>query len=80
MTALSVRTRQLVERVRGVNPHAVDAVLALAFTAAALGTVAVRIGEKDAYRDDDAFGIVLRLLQTLPIAVRSVVPLAAKTS
>jgi signal transduction histidine kinase len=77
--ALTTRVKQLIERVRGVNPHAVDAVLALAFTAAALGTVAERVGEKDAYRNDDAFGIVLLLLQTLPIAVRSVAPLAALT-
>ena len=77
MVAVTTRTRQLVQRIRGVNPHAVDAVLALGFTAAALLTVAERVGGNDAYRHDDIYGIVLLLLQTLPIAVRSVAPLGA---
>ena len=77
--ALKLRTKHLIERVRGVNPHAVDALLALGFTAAALWTVAARVGGDDAYRDDDFFGIALLLLQTLPIAARSVGPLGALT-
>ena len=44
MPALTIRTKQLVERIRGVDPHAVDALLALGFTAAALWTVAERVG------------------------------------
>jgi len=79
MPALTRRTRQLIERIRGVNPHAVDALLALGFTAAALWTVAARVGGDDAFREDDFFGIVLLLFQTLPIAARSVAPLGALT-
>ncbi len=74
-----MRTRHLLERIRGVNPHAVDGLLALAFTAAALWTVAERVGGDGAFRDDDFFGIALLLLQTLPIAARSVTPLGALT-
>lgn len=77
--ALTLRTKHLIERIRGVNPHAVDALLALGFTAAALWTVAARVGGDDAFRDDDFFGIALLLLQTLPIAARSVAPLGALT-
>lgn len=74
-----MRTKQLIERIRGVNPHAVDGLLALGFTAAALWSVAERVGGDDAFRDDDFFGIALLLLQTLPIAARSVAPLGALT-
>jgi len=77
MPALTARTKYLMQRIRGVNPHAVDALLALGFTAAALWTVAERVGGNDAFRDDDFFGIALLLLQTLPIAARSVAPLGA---
>lgn len=79
MTPVTTRTRQLADRVRRVDPHAIDALLALGFTIAALVTVAQRLGDKDVYRSDDALGIVLLLLQTLPIAARSVAPLAALT-
>jgi signal transduction histidine kinase len=80
MTPAEPRKPSLVDRIRGVNPHAVDAFLALVFTVAALGTVANRVGDQDdVYRGDDFFGIVLLLLQTLPLALRSVVPLAALT-
>ncbi len=71
------RAMQLFQRMRGVNPHAVDALLALGFTAAALWTVAERVGGDGPFRDDDFMGIALLLLQTLPIAVRSVAPLGA---
>lgn len=77
MSALTERTKQLIERIRGINPHAVDALLALGFTTAALWTVVERVGQDNAFRDDDFFGIGLLLLQTLPIAVRSVAPLGA---
>jgi signal transduction histidine kinase len=70
-------TSTIIERIRRANPHAVDAVLALAFTGAALWTVALRVGDHEGFRGDDAFGIVLVLLQTLPIAARNVAPLAA---
>jgi signal transduction histidine kinase len=74
---LTERTRDIIERIRSVNPHAVDALLALAFTAAALWTVAARVGNDDVFRDDDFAGIGLVLLQTLPVAARTVAPLAA---
>lgn len=74
-----MRTKQLIERIPGVNPHAIDGLLALAFTAGALWTVAERVGGHSAFRDDDFLGIALLLLQTLPIAARSVTPLGALT-
>ena len=77
MASLTARARQIVDRAQRLNPNAVDAAIALAFTAAALWIVAIRIGEDTAYRDGDALGIVLLLLQTLPLAVRRVAPLAA---
>jgi signal transduction histidine kinase len=73
----TTRTKQFIERIRVVDPHAIDALLAFGFTAAALGTAAARVGENDGFRDDDLFGIALLLLQTLPIAARSVAPLVA---
>ena len=72
-------TKNLIEHIRGINPHGVDALLALGFTAAALWNVATRVGGDGAFREDDFFGIGLLLLQTLPIAVRSVAPLGALT-
>ena len=69
---------QATARIRGINPHAVDALLALAFTITALWTVAAR-GDDDAYREDDFLAIALLLLQTLPIAWRTAAPLAALT-
>ncbi len=78
VSALTIRTKHLIERLRAVDPHAVDALLALAFTAAALWTVARQsAAPMMRYRDDDVFGIALLLLQTLPIAARRVAPLAA---
>jgi signal transduction histidine kinase len=62
-----------------VNAHALDAAIALAFTAGALWTVADRVGAEDDFRSDDVFGIALLLLQTLPIAARSVAPITALT-
>lgn len=77
MSALSLRTKPVVSRFRRVDPHAVDVLLALVFTVAALWNVAIRVGETDAFREDDGFGIVLLLLQTVPIAARRVSPLGA---
>jgi signal transduction histidine kinase len=72
-----MRTKGLFERIRRVDPHAVDALLALAFTVAALWTVAARVGDDDRYRSDDFLGIGLLLLQTMPLAARRVAPLGA---
>ena len=77
MRAATVQTKHLLERIRGIDPHAIDALLALVFTAAALATVAMRVRHNDGYRSDDIFGITLLLLQTLPIAARTAAPLAA---
>jgi signal transduction histidine kinase len=79
VSALTTRAKHVVERIRGVDPHAVDALLALAFTGGALWTVAARVGDDEGFRNDDFLGILLLLLQTLPIAARSVAPLAALT-
>jgi signal transduction histidine kinase len=67
------------ERFGRIDRHAVDFTLALAFTIAALWTVAERVGKEDVFLDDDFFGVALLLLQTLPIAARRVAPLAALT-
>jgi signal transduction histidine kinase len=77
MTELTARARYLIGRIRGVNPHAVDAFMALIFTGAALWTVADRVGQDDVYRETDPLGIVLLLLQTLPLSARSAAPLGA---
>jgi signal transduction histidine kinase len=69
----------IMERLGRIDKHAVDFVLALAFTIAALWTVAERVGKEDVFLDDDFFGVALLLLQTLPIAARRVAPLAALT-
>lgn len=69
--------QRVIERVRRVDAHALDAALALAFTVAALMNVASRIGDDERYRKDDAFGVLLLLLQTVPIAMRSVAPIGA---
>jgi signal transduction histidine kinase len=67
------------ERFGRIDRHAVDFTLALAFTIAALWTVAERVGKEDVFLDDDFIGVALLLLQTLPIAARRVAPLAALT-
>lgn len=64
-------------RARSVNPHALDALLALVFTSVALWNVTDRVGQNAGFRRDDAFGTMLLLLQTVPIAARSVAPLPA---
>ena len=79
MRSLSAAAKQALERARRINPQAVDALLALAFTGAALWTVAGRVSEDTAYRNDDVLLIALVLLQTMPVAARSVAPLAALT-
>jgi signal transduction histidine kinase len=79
MSVLATRTQRLIERIRGIDPHAVDAFLALAFTAGALWAVAARVDADDVFRDDDFLGIALLLLQTLPIAARTAAPLRALT-
>ena len=77
VTGRTSTANRLAERVRSINPHAVDGVLALAFTGVALWTLVDRVDDSGEYRDDDVLGIALVLLQTLPIAARSVAPLAA---
>ncbi len=79
MASLTTRARDVLERIERVNPLAVDAALALAFTVGGLLTLADRVGEDDIYRGVDVLAVVLLLLQTLPIAVRRVAPLAAIT-
>jgi signal transduction histidine kinase len=69
------QTRNVVKRIRAIDPHAVDALVALALTVAALVIVIGRIGGDDEFRDNDFLGTALVLLQTLPLAVRRVAPL-----
>jgi signal transduction histidine kinase len=70
-------SNQLVRRLRTIDPRAVDGALALAFTVAALATLAARTGAHAVFRDDDALSIVLVLAQTLPLAARRAAPLPA---
>jgi signal transduction histidine kinase len=77
VSALTNRIGDAIAGLRRVNPHAVDFVLALTFTVAALWTVAERVGDENEFRDDDFLGIALLLLQTVSIAARSVFPLGA---
>jgi signal transduction histidine kinase len=79
VAARTTRAKPLIERIRSVNPHAVDALLALAFTAAALWTAAERVSADGPFRGDDFLGVALLLLQTLPVAARRVAPLGALT-
>jgi signal transduction histidine kinase len=69
------RANDLIRRIRAIDPHAVDALVALALTAAALVTVIGRLNGEDEFRDNDFLGTALVLLQTLPLAARRVAPL-----
>ena len=75
----SGRASDLIARVRAIDPHAVDALLALALTVAALATAVARIGDHNEFRNVDAPAIALVLLQTLPLAARRVAPLGVLT-
>lgn len=70
----SVSVGKLLARVRAIDPHLVDAVVALGLTAAALIVTAGRIGDRNQFREVDFLALVLVLLQTLPLAVRRVAP------
>jgi signal transduction histidine kinase len=69
------RTRDVTRRVRSVDPHAVDALIALVLTGVALGILVGRTGDQNGFRSNDFLGTALVLLQTLPLAVRRVSPL-----
>src|SRR3989304_8382012 len=71
------RASDLIRRIRAIDPHAVDALVALALTVAALVMVVGRINGDDEFRDNDFLGTALVLLQTLPLALRRVAPLGA---
>jgi signal transduction histidine kinase len=60
---------------REVDPRAIDVLIALVLTAAALATVIGRSGDDNDFRGDDFLGLALVLMQTLPLAVRRVAPL-----
>ncbi len=60
-----------------VDPHMVDALLALAFTAGALVSLLVRDAPATGFKEDDAVAIILVLLTTLPLALLRVLPLPA---
>ena len=62
--------------IRQVDPRVIDVLIALVLTAAALGILIGRAddGNRGDFRSDDAIGIALVLLQTLPLAVRRMAP------
>ena len=70
------RASDLIRRIRVIDPHAIDALVALALTVAALVIVVGRINGDDEFRDNDFLGTALVLLQTLPLAMRRVAPLS----
>lgn len=62
-------------RIRAIDPHAIDGLVALALTVAALVIVIGQTGDDNGFRANDILGTALVLLQTLPLAVRRVAPL-----
>jgi signal transduction histidine kinase len=56
--------------VREADPRVIDVLVALVLTIAALAQVFGRWGQPTPFRQDDALGTTLVLLQTLPLAVR----------
>ena len=71
----SSRISDLVTRVRAIDPHLLDALVALGLTVAALGILVGRIGEENQFREIDLPALALVLLQTLPLAVRRITPI-----
>ena len=69
------RVSNLIRRIRAIDPHAIDALAALALTVAALATLVGRASDDSTYRDVDFLAVALVLLQTLPLAARRVAPL-----
>jgi signal transduction histidine kinase len=61
--------------VREVDPRALDVLVALLLSAAALAIVLGRSGDEAGFRGDDLVGTALVLAQTLPLAVRRAAPL-----
>jgi signal transduction histidine kinase len=70
------RLPDLARLIRGIDPHAIDALIALALAAAAMAILAGRAGDPAGdFRANDFLGTGLVLLQTLPLAARRVWPL-----
>lgn len=66
----------LMQRLRSVDVRALDGLLALLLTAGALTALLSRAGtDRGTFRDDDALGIALVVLQVLPLAARRSAPL-----
>ena len=61
--------------VREIDTRAIDALIALVLTVAALGTLIARGGTATGFRPDDLLGTVLVLMQTVPLVLRRVAPL-----
>jgi signal transduction histidine kinase len=61
--------------VRAADPRAIDALIALVLTVAAVAIVFGRLGQPSPFRQDDLFGAALVLLQTLPLAMRRAAPM-----
>src|SRR5215207_6520266 len=65
----------LTRMVREADPRAIDVLIALVLTLAALAIVFGRLGQASPFRHDDVLGAALVLLQTLPLAVRRAAPM-----
>jgi signal transduction histidine kinase len=71
----SERVGGLTRLVREADPRAIDVLVALVLTIAALAQVFGRWGQPSPFRQDDVLGTTLVLLQTLPLAVRRTWPI-----
>ncbi|HWC30952.1 MAG TPA: hypothetical protein VG845_12810, partial [Dehalococcoidia bacterium] len=65
----------LARPLRNADPHVIDALVALALTVIAVAIVVGRPADDGDFRSDDALGMGLVLLQTLPLALRRFAPL-----
>ena len=73
------RAGRLTSSLRVIDPHVIDLLVALVLTAVALASALHRTGEQNEFRGTDIPGVVLVLLQTVPLAVRRFAPLGVLT-
>ena len=71
------RLGTLTDRLRRANPLVVDALIAIAFASLAVVEIQSAAESQEGFRDSDGLGALLVLAQTLPLAVRRVVPLGS---
>jgi signal transduction histidine kinase len=65
----------LARPLRDADPHVIDALVSLALTVIAVAIVIGRPADDGDFRSDDALGLGLAVLQTLPLALRRFAPL-----